>query len=261
MKKLAVLAAALVVAFVVAPAMLATNGSTTDLADQGRLTAAFRNAFVAYWRSGAGDFDPGLQRVIDYWFRYHLAKALLGGALLVVLIALGVLIWRAFLRAGGVRAAALAASGSLITALAVLSLAAVMANIHGAAAPFGSLLPMLFGSSDGPLADTLTQIRQQLADRQTSPALDAIISDYALFHAVLAVEGAIVVVMLLVPTVQLWRRFTRTARAERRTRRLLAAYGAFLPLLSLALTVVVVVNAATAADPLPGLEGFFAGGW
>jgi hypothetical protein len=261
MKKLAVLAAALGVAFVLAPAKLATNGSTTDLADQGRLTAAFHDAFVAYWRSGDRVIDPGLQRVVDYWFRYHVAKALLGGALLVVFIMLGVLIWRAFLRTDGLRAAALAAGGALATALAVLSLATVMANIRGAAAPFGSLLPMLLGTSGGSLAGTLAQIRQQLADGQSSPALEVIISGYTRFHAVMAVEGAIVVVMLIVLTVQLWRRFTRTDRTERRARQLLAAYGVFIPLLSLALTVVVVANTTTVADPLPGLEGLFAGSW
>jgi hypothetical protein len=82
--------------------------------------------------------------------------------------------------------------------------------------------------------------------------------DYVLFHAVMAVEGTIVVVALVVLSVLLWRRFTR---AEGRTRRVLAGYGAFVPLLSLALAVIVVANATTAAHPLPGLEGFFAGGW
>src|SRR5882757_7741944 len=83
---LVVLAAALVVAFVMAPAKLATNGATTDLTSQGRLVAAFRSASVAYWQTGKGSFDPEMQRVVDYWFRYHVAKGLLGGALLVVLI-------------------------------------------------------------------------------------------------------------------------------------------------------------------------------
>src|SRR3954469_13247244 len=92
-KRLAVLAAALIVAFVVAPAILASNGATTDLAGQARLMAAFRRAFVAYWDSGDASFGSDLQRVVDYWFRYHTAKALLSAALLVVLVALGVLLW------------------------------------------------------------------------------------------------------------------------------------------------------------------------
>ena len=257
-------AAALVVAFVLAPAPLASTRATTDLATEGRLIATFRGAFVVYWREGNAGFDSDLRRIVDYWFRYHVAKAVLGGALLAVFIVLGVLSWQAFLRVGGLRAAALAASGVLATALAVVSLAAVMANIHGMAAPFGSLLPMLFGApsaSGGPLPDTLAQIRQQLADGQNSPALAVITDDYVKFHAVMAVEGTIVVLLLAVLTVLLWRGFRRTDRAERRSRRLQAASGVFVPLLALALAVIVLANATTAAHPLPGLEGFFAGGW
>jgi hypothetical protein len=260
----AITAAALVVAFVLAPATLASTAATADLGSEGRLIAAFRSAFVGYWRSGNAGFGSELQRLVDYWFRYHVAKALLAGALLAVLIVLTVLSWQAFLRVGGLRAAALAVSGVLSTALAVVSLAAVMANIHGMAAPFGSLLPMLFGApgaSAGPLPDALAQIRQRLADGQDSPALEMIRSDYVKFHAVMAVEGTIVVIALVVLSVFLWRGFTRTDRTERRSRRLLAAYGVFIPLLALALAVIVVANATTAAHPLPGLESFFAGGW
>jgi hypothetical protein len=263
MKRLAALTVALLVAFVLAPATLAANGSTTDLTSQGRLVAAFRGAFVGYWGSGERAFDPAMRSVVDYWFRYHVAKAALSAALLVVLIALGVAVWRRFLRAGGLRAAALATGGTVVTGLAVVSLAAVMANIHGMAAPFGSLLPMLFGDagtrSDAGLATTLSQVRQQLADGHHPPALEAITSDYVKFHAVMAIEGAIVVSVLLALTVLLWRRFTRAS--SRRTRRLLAAYGIFTPLLALTLAVIVVANATTAAHPQPGLEGFFAGGW
>ncbi|WP_371401670.1 hypothetical protein OHA10_27545 [Kribbella sp. NBC_00662] len=255
---------ALVVAFVLAPAALASTRATSGLGSEANLIATFRSAFVGYWQTGKADFGPELQPVVDYWFRYHVAKALLAAALLIALIALGSLSWRAFLRVGGLRAAALAVSGVLSTALAVVSLAAVMANIHGMAAPFGALLPMLFGApkaSAGPLPDALAQVRQQLADGQSSPALEMIRSDYVKFHAVMAVEGTIVVILLVVLSVLLWRGFTRTDRTERRSRRLLAAYGVVVPLLALTLAVIVVANATTAAHPLPGLESFFAGGW
>jgi hypothetical protein len=261
MKKLAALVVALVVAFVLAPAWLAANRSTTDLTSNGRLIAGFRNGFVAYWRSGDGVLDPGFQRVVDYWFRYHIAKGVIAAALLVVLIPLGVLIWRAFLRARGGRAAALASGGVLATGLAVLSLVTVMANGQGAAAPFGSLLPVLFGTSDGPLNGAVAQARQQLPEWSSRPALRPIMSEYVRYHAVVAVEGAIVVVVLAALSVLLWRRFAKADRTERRTRRLLAGYGVFTPLLTLALTLVVVANTTTTAHPLPGLEGLFAGGW
>ncbi|MER7250156.1 hypothetical protein [Kribbella sp. NPDC000426] len=254
---------ALVVAFVLAPAALASSRATAGLGSEANLIATFRSAFVGYWQTGNADFGAELQPVVDYWFRYHVAKALLAAALLAALIALGVLSWRTFLRTGGLRAAGLAVSGVLSTALAVVSLAAVMANIHGMAAPFGSLLPMLFGNpkASGPLPDTLAQVRQHLADGQNSPALDVIRSDYVKFHAVMAVEGTLVVLALVVLSVLLWRGFARADRAERRSRRLLAAYGVFVPLLALTLAVIVVANATTAAHPLPALESFFAGGW
>ena len=258
MKRLAALVAVLIAAFVLAPATVAANRSTADLTDQGRLIRAFRRAFVGYWASGDRAFDPATQRVVDYWFRYHVAKAALAAALVVALVALGVLIWRAFLPARGVRAGALAAGGVAVTGLAVLSLAAVLANIHGLAAPFGSLLPMLFGGSDAALTGTLTQVRQQLAAGHHPPALDVITGDYVRFHAVMAVEGSIVVIALIALTVLLWWRFRRSTG---RARAVLAAYGVFTPLLSLALAVVVLANATTAAHPQPGLEGFFAGGW
>jgi hypothetical protein len=261
MKKLAVLTAftvGLIVAFVLAPGALAATRSSTDLTGNAQIVAAFRSAFITYWGSGDRAFDPEMQRVVDYWFRYHVAKGVLAAALVVVLSVLGVLIWRAFVRASGPRAVALAAGGTLATGLAVVSLAAVMANVHGMAAPFGSLLPMLFGGSPGPLAATLAQVRQQLADGHHAPPLDVINSDYVRFHAVLAVEGSIVVLVLVALTVLLWRRF---AVASGRARYVLGAYGVFTPLLTLALIVIVIANATTAAHPQPGLEGFFAGGW
>jgi hypothetical protein len=262
MKKLAVLVAALMGAFVVAPAWLATNASTADLHSERRLIAAFRSAFVTYWQAGDGVRDPGLQRVVDYWFRYHIAKGVIATALLVALVPLGVLLWRAFLRTGGFRAALFAAGGVLTTGLAVLSLVTVMANGQGAAAPFGSLLPVLIGTSDAPLAGAVAQVNQQLPDWSRRPALGPIMDEYVRYHAVVAIEGAIAVVALIAVSVLLWRRlFTRTSRTDRRARRLLASYGVFTPLLSLALAVVVVGNVTTTAHPLPGLEGLFAGGW
>jgi hypothetical protein len=258
-KRLVVLAVALLVAFVLAPAVLAANASTADLRSEGHLIAAFRSAFVAYWRSGDRSFDPGLQRVVDYWFRYHAAKAALAALLLIVFIALTVVVWRSFLQARGFRAGLLAAGGTASTGLAVVALATVMANIHGMAAPFGSLLPMLFGPVHGPVPVALAELRRQLTQGQESPALAAIMSDYVRFHAVMAIEGAVVVVVLAALSVLLWRRFARAS--GRRPRRVLAAYGIFTPLLALTVGVVVVANAMTAAHPQPGLAGFLAGGW
>jgi len=250
--------------------MLAASRSGGGFVDKRHLIEALREAFVEYWRSGDRDFSPDLERVVEYWFRYHVAKAVIAAILLIVLVALGVLLWKAFLRAGGFwvgKRVALASAGVVVTMLALFSLATVMANVEGAVAPFASLLPMLAdGATDGELADTLTQVRQRLADSlnaggPTPPAIGVMISDFSRYHVALAVVAAIVAVVLIGISVVLWRRFARTGSSDRRTRRVLGSFGALSALLSLVVIVVVVANTTTAADPAPALLAFFDGGW
>ncbi|WP_432825365.1 hypothetical protein [Dactylosporangium sp. CA-092794] len=261
-RALAAIAAALVVAFVVAPGPLAAIPATGDLADERRLNAAFRKGFVEYWNSGGDRFPADLQRVVDYWLRYHVVKAAISAILLIVLIALIVRLCRAFLGAGGAgRRVALAAAGGAVTMLAVLSLVTAMANAHGAVAPFASLGPMLMdGPADGALAGTLAQIRDQLAGGGTEPALTAMIDDFAVYHLALAVIATIVAVALAGLSVVLWRRFAGAAKAGG-ARAVFGSYGVLSAVLALAVTVVALANASTAADPAPALLAFYDGGW
>ncbi|MGW7457507.1 hypothetical protein [Streptomyces sp. NPDC054797] len=268
---LAAVAAALLAAFLLAPRTLAAAGGSGDgIVDRRSLVEAFREAFAAYGMSGERDFSPGVERVVDYWFRYHVAKAVIAAVLLVVLVALGVLLWKAFLTAGPLRTGArtaLASAGALVTALALFSLAVVMANVQGAVAPFSSLLPLLeVGAAEGALGDTLGQLRRQLADSLhggdlTSPALEVMVSDFARYHAAMAVIAGGVAVTLVGASVVLWRRRARAASSDRRTRRLLGALGVVSALSSLAVLVVAVANTTTAVDPAPALAAFFDGGW
>ena len=265
---LAALTVALAAAFVAAPRMLASIGPG-GFAGRHDLVAALRESFVQYWRNGDRDLSPDLERVVDYWFRYHLAKAAIAAILLIVLVSLGVLVWKAFLTAGDRGAGtkgALAVAGVVVTMLAVLSLTAVMANIQGIIAPFSSLLPMVTAGATGVrLTGTLDQIRQQLAGAtsaggHTSPALETMISDFARYHVAMAVIASIVAAILIGVSAVLWRTFTRS-KPSRRTRRVLGSFGALSGLLALALIVVAVANTATAADPAPALQAFFEGGW
>jgi hypothetical protein len=267
---LVALVAGLAAAFVVAPPRLAASGPAGDLADRGHLVAAFRTAVVGYWRSGDRNYPPALQRVVDYWFRFHLIKGGIAALLLIVLGALTVLLWRTFLRAGGLgmgSRAALVSAGTAVPMLALFALAVVMANIQGAMAPFASLLPLLMdGTPDASLAGTLAQARQQLAGSHrtigyTPPALDAMVSDFARYHAALAVVAAVVVVALLGLSVMFWRSFARVGSADRRTRRVLGWFGVFSALSSLIVAVVLVANTGTATDPAPALLAFFNGGF
>lgn len=245
---LAAVAAALVAAFVVAPPALAGVGSDADLGDERRLTDAFRAAFVGYWRSGDRDLPPDLQSVVDYWFRFHVVKAVVAALLLIVLVALGAKLWKAFPRSGN--RVVVAAAGVFVTLFALLALATVMANVQGAAAPFASLLPMLVdGPVDGDLAGTLEQVRQQLAaGGPVSPAVDVMVDDFARYHAAMAVIATIVAVGLVGATVVLWRRSHRV-------------FAALFALVAVLVAVVAVANAGTAADPAPALLAFFEGGW
>ncbi|MCI4063680.1 hypothetical protein MRQ36_14230 [Micromonospora sp. R77] len=267
---LGALAAALGAAFVLAPPALAADATSGDLADQRRLTDALRAAFVDYWRSGDREFSPALERVVDYWFRFHLVKAAIAAVLLIVLIAAGVRLWTAFVRAGGLgaaRRATLASAGVVVALLVPFSLAMVMANIQGAVAPYASLLPMLTdGATESATVEALTQIRQQLADSgrnggRTGAAVEVMISDFARYHAVMAVIAAVVAVALVVLAVGLWKRAGRTDSSDRRARRVLRSFGVLAALSSLPVILVLVANTLTAEDPAPALLAFFEGGW
>ncbi|MFF8375448.1 hypothetical protein ACF07V_04810 [Streptomyces sp. NPDC015661] len=261
---------ALAAAFVLAPRTLAATGPGDDFGEPGVLAGAFRKAFVGYWSAGERRFPADLDGIVDYWSRYHVAKGVIAALLLTALVALGVLLWKAFVRADGLGPAkrfSLAAAGVVTTLLALFSLAAVMANIQGATAPFASLLPMLpAGTTDGELAGALGEVGQRLAvapgaGHQDPPALDVMIGDFARYHEAMAVIAATVAVGLAVLGVLSWRRFRRTGPADRRTRRAVAAFGVLSALAALFVVMVAVANTTTAADPRPALLAFFEGGW
>jgi hypothetical protein len=164
------------------------------------------------------------------------------------------------------RRAALVSAGTAVPILALFALAVVMANIQGAVAPFASLLPLLIGGTpDAGLAGPLAQARQQLAGSHrtsgyTPPALDAMVSDFARYHAALAVTAAVTVLALLSLSAVFWRSFARVGPTDRRTRRVLGWFGVFSALSALVVVVILVANTGTATDPAPALLAFLNGG-
>lgn len=263
---LTVLAAALIAAFVAAPATLA--GGYTGAAGQRRFIDAADGGFVEYWKSGVPRLSPRMQSLVDYWLRYHVAKAVIAAILLVVLTALAVIVWRAFLSARGAAGRrTLAGCGVGLMTLALVSLAAVMANVQGAIAPLSSLLTLLpVGAPDAPLAETLGQVRHGLAETPAAgvrrpPALQVMISDFAAYHVVVAVLAALLTLALLAGSAVAWRRARATERSDRRARRLLSSFAIASALLALAVGALAVANTGVAADPEPALLAFFNGGW
>ncbi|MGW0672660.1 hypothetical protein [Streptomyces sp. NPDC002746] len=267
---LTALTAALITAFVLAPGPVAGSMSGGGYGSRRELDDSLAASFTDYWESGERGFPSGLRDVVDYWSRYHLVKAVTAALLLAVLIALGALLWKAFLRGGALTAgsrAALASAGAAVTALALFSLAMVVANIQGAVAPFSSLMSMLpVHRSHGELAEVLDQIRQRLAAHPgtagpTPPPLKVMVSDFGRYHAVLAVAATVVAAALVAMSAVSWRRFARTARSDRRTRRVFRSAGLLSALVAAAVAVIAVANTATTADPAPALLAFFEGGW
>ncbi|MEC3919015.1 hypothetical protein [Nocardia sp. CDC160] len=113
---LAVAGVVLGVADVVAPWVVAGS----EFSDESGVRNGFRGAFPGYWNAGERELTPSLARVVDYWFRFHVAKGAIAAVLLVVLMMLAVVLWRAFLGAeglGSVRRTSIAAGGVLVTAL------------------------------------------------------------------------------------------------------------------------------------------------
>ncbi|MBL1074101.1 hypothetical protein JK358_06805 [Nocardia sp. 2] len=264
---LVALAGLLSAAFVLAPPQLRATGSGDRYPDEQALGTSVRGTFVEYWSSGDREFTPALAGVVDYWFRFHMLKAAIAALLVIVFAALGIQLWKSFVRARGFGAGsglALGASGVTVTLLGLFSVVLVVANIQGAAAPFASLLPMLTADpADGTVTATLDQVRQGLGapHTDTSPALQVMIDDFAWYHVAMAVLAGAVALACTALSLTLWRAFARTEPSNTRTRRVLACLGTFKAVVAAGLIVVVIANTTTAADPAPALAALFDGSW
>ena len=240
------------------PHLVADDGTQSGFADQRVLVGAVKEGFVRYWRAGKGDHASGMGGVVEYWFRFHVAKGLIALALVAVSAALAVVVWRAFLRSAGARRGGLAVAGVGVTGVGLLSLGVAAANAQGAVAPFTSALTMVpVGTRDGALGQTLDEVRAELATdpHRASPALAEMIGDNARYHVSMAVIAGVVAAGSAVVSVVLWRRFARAG--DRRTRRLLGAFGGLGTVLAVAWLVVGAANVTVAADSARGLAGFF----
>ncbi|AGL16358.1 hypothetical protein [Actinoplanes sp. N902-109] len=208
------MAVVLVAAYFVAPRLLLGPGRPGD----------FPRAFAAFWSSGGADLPPELQHLVDYQFHYHLARVIIALPLLAVLVTLTVRLRRFRL-----------AAGVLALAAAVL----LIANVQGVVSPFGTLLPILAsGSAAADSAALLAQVRDQLHNGATSPAVAVMLGEYVRWHVAKGVLVGLLAVVLAGLSAVAWRR-------RRRWLSLLAAT------LTVAALVVVAANVTTVADPVP----------
>ncbi|EWT02060.1 hypothetical protein N865_07140 [Intrasporangium oryzae NRRL B-24470] len=250
----------LAVAFV--PFRLASFGPGGGYPDVSTLGQSLSTGFVRFWSAGEGVVGPDLARPVDYWARFHVIKAVLAALLLVVLVALAPRLWAAYVHAERLgRRLVVGTVGAVQAALAVLALLILVANIQGAIAPLSSALGLIpFGSSNTDLAATTAQVQRGLADGGHSPALDALVRDFAAYHVAMSWLGGVVTVGLIAAAVLLWRRRARVPRDERRQRRTLVLMALAVLALAAFFGVVTAANISTAANPAPALLAFFQGG-
>jgi len=216
---------------------------------------------VQLWATGDGRLGE-LSATADFWARFHVVKAALSTGLLVVLCVLLAGVWRASTDAASRgRRWGLALLGLGASGLAMVSLLVVVANLQGAVVPLSSVLGVLsFADPGGPLEPVVEQARQVVASGASTPAAEVLRADFVRYHAVMAVLGTAVTLVLIGGAVVLWHRRTRTARAQRSWRRVHAAGGTGLLLLAGAFALVIAANISTALHPSAPLLGFLAGG-
>ncbi|MEU3011432.1 hypothetical protein [Nocardia asteroides] len=254
----------LVVAFVLAPGPVAAQGAGVGIGGAGELRAALQEAFVGYWGTGVREFSPALADVVDYWFWYHVAKAVVAVALLLALALLGSVAWRSFRQAAGRSPGfriALGFAGSVTLGAGLVALVAVMVNVQGAVAPYSSVLPMVMEGAVGEeLSGVLGQVDRELASAQGwSPAVEVMVEDFSLYHLAMVVIAGLVALGSLGAGVALWR--ARAGFAELRLRRVVTGSAVVAVGLGVLFGVVAAANATTVADPAPALHAVFDGGW
>lgn len=256
--------ASLILLFAVflAPFRLASIWPNGGYRDVGQLRESVGDGFVAYWSTGSAALNPELASAVDFWARFHVVKALFAAALLVVLVPMGIAIWQRYIRTPSLgRRLALGMLGLANAALAFLALLILTANIQGAIAPWTSIMGMLpSAASDPAVAAAQREVSASLANGAQSPAVDALINDFVIYHAVMVGVGLVTCAGLVVAMVLVWRARRRTPRVQRRQRRVLGVglFGLLTVLGFFAL--VTAANLSTVLKPVPALIGAFNGG-
>lgn len=207
------------------------------MTDGDLVEAAFRAELVASWHSPEQSVTQGLVHLVDYWRRYHAIKIAIALALLAVLVSLGISLRQ--------RARAMT---YVLGALGLFTLMLVMVNIQATAAPLAALLQALPTPDSAAAAGTYSEIGQALAEHRSVPVLDAIIDSFGDYHAVMAIESAVVALGFVVCSV--W------ARRVRRPERLIGTVAA---LLAVGLIVATVAGVRISLDAPDALQQYFSG--
>ncbi len=258
------------IAFVFAPAYLA-GGQYGGYGDNARLVQSMRVAFIDYSSSGSATLPDSLETVVEYWARYHVAKAVISALALLVLCSACRRLWASYQgtsyqgrRADGRGRTVAYVVAGLAASLGTISAAALlMANIQGAIAPLSSAVSLLPAQRDSSLAAAVDAVRHGIATPGASPVTDHLVADFARYHVVVAVLSAVFAALLGVLAVRLWRGhrpgLNGVGALSYSTRSATATAAATLTVAA-AVLVLCVANVSSALEPARALSLFFAGG-
>ncbi|MGV9672760.1 hypothetical protein ACWDPV_19560 [Gordonia sp. NPDC003504] len=236
-------------AFAVPAAMVAGG----DLAPA-RAAASTSAAVAEYWQSGRSAPTPELAHLVAQWQHFHAAKAVLAAVLLALTLMLSVRLYR---RSRSQRPSRWSAIGSGGAALAAsLTTVVLIANLQGTLAPLSSVLSFL-PSGDAAARPVGDALGAYPASGAAHPALAVLVDDFARYHVVVAVAGAILSVALLAVGAYLIRRSSTASRSSR-LRRTAAVTACLLG--AAAWGLLSAANLSSALHPAAALTGFFVGG-
>jgi hypothetical protein len=252
-------AAALVAAFVPAPAVLLRP--TFGAYDSAKLQDDLGRALVEYWRSGTPAFPARLTTLVDYWFQWHAIKVAISALLVIVFALLTTALWRRYLRARPWYAAVATAA----TVLTVLAVGVLMVNIQVMAVPLIGLLPLLPGrTADGKLAQVLSEMREGLTESASrhagSPALTVLLGEVERYYWVTVAISATLMVATGLASAHFWKRRIADDPSATRVRFMHSALGVITALTACLLLLMTAASAFSALEPATSLLGVIGAG-
>ena len=252
---LLVAGAALVAAFVLAPAALLrpTFGAYSSDA---KLQDALGRALVEYWRSGTPAFPARLTTLVDYWFQWHAIKVGISALLVIVFVLLTTALWQRYLRARRWYAAVATAAA----VLTVLAMGVLVLNIQATAVPLVALLPLLSGrTADGKLAQVLSEMREGLTASASphagSPALTVLLGEVERYNWVMVAISAALMVATGLASAHFWKRRITGDPSATRVRFMHSTLGVITALTACLLLLMTAANTLSALEPATLLLG------
>ena len=246
-RTLLITAALLVAAVAFLPWPLAQRIADSPWSGPGDLAHGVADAFVIDHRHGTTPTaaDAALRPSTEFWRWFHLVKAVVAVPLVVVA---GVLVPRLRARGAGSRMRRIGRATASGTAACVtlVGVVIVIANVQGAFAPLSSVLSFLPQVSGTEVAVAARAVRLDVSAASLAPSTSALVHDFAVYHAVLAVAATCLVIGCLVMAARLWRSRHRCDPA---------ATG----FVAVAFAVIAAANLSTAFAPAPAFAAFLGG--